>query len=179
MANVINEVSSILPSIHTLTLKHCQLADLTIRSKAASLAHSPPRRSEASSPQEALSHPFPTLWAAKDGISALITLIPSKDEVASYLDSFQGRAQGCSFPHVPEECTRYETERFMANLERNALLHPDMLALLFATLAQGLQHGLYDRCGEQWVAGRREHESKKGDVFGKLIKTFLFSPSQH
>lgn len=124
---------------------------------------------EFSGPQEGLLHPFPTLWAAKDGITGLVALIPDKDAVFSYLDSFQRRVQGCSFPHVPEECTKTETERFMANLEHNALLHPDMLALLLAALAQGLQHGLYDRCGEQWMAGPREHESKKGDVFGKFL----------
>jgi hypothetical protein len=42
-----------------------------------------------------------------------------------------------------------------------------MLALLFATMAQGLQHGLFDRCGGQWLIGSREVESKKGDVFSK------------
>ena len=42
-----------------------------------------------------------------------------------------------------------------------------MLALLFATLAQGLQDGVYDKYGEKWVAGGVETESKKGDVYSK------------
>ena len=115
----------------------------------------------------ATSHPFPTLWPAKDGAAVLIQLLPSKDEIFLYLDAFQQRAQSCSFPHVPEECTKKEVERFLANVEHNALVHPDMLALLFTTLAQGLQSGVYDRGGGQWVAGAMDEDSKKGDVYSK------------
>jgi len=42
-----------------------------------------------------------------------------------------------------------------------------MLALVFCTLAQGLQNGVYDKYGERWVAGAVETESKKGDVWSK------------
>ena len=54
----------------------------------------------------------------------------------------------------------------MSNKEHNALVHPDMLALLFATLAQGLQNGVFDRCGGRWIHEVMEDESKKGDVYG-------------
>ena len=40
-----------------------------------------------------------------------------------------------------------------------------MLALLFATLAQGLQDGIYDRNAGKWVAGSVETETKKGDIY--------------
>ena len=95
-------------------------------------------------------------------------LLPDKNEIYLYLDGFQHRVQSCSFPQIPDQCTKTEVERFIANIEHNALMHPDMLALLFATLAQGLQHGVYDRCGKQWVAGAMQDGTKKGDVFGKL-----------
>ena len=88
------------------------------------------------------------------------------EDIYVYLDAFQARASSCSFPHVPLECTRIEIERFMSNKEHNALVHPDMLALLFATLAQGLQNGVFDRCGGRWIHEVMEDESKKGDVYG-------------
>ena len=50
-----------------------------------------------------------------------------------------------------------------------------MLALLFATLAQGLQDGVFDKFGGKWVVGSVEQESKKGDVYSQyqLIRTLL------
>ena len=72
-----------------------------------------------------------------------------------------------SFPHVPDKVTEPEIRGFMENLEHNAALYPDLLALLFATLALGLQDGVYDKCGEKWTAGTVETESKKGDVYSK------------
>ena len=68
---------------------------------------------------------------------------------------------------MPDECTKNEVGRFLDNVEHNAALHPDMLALLFATLAQGLQYGVYDKYGQRWVAGAVETESKKSDVYSK------------
>lgn len=44
-----------------------------------------------------------------------------------------------------------------------------MLALLFATLAQGLQDGVYDRNGGKWVAGSVEAETKKGDIYSMCL----------
>ena len=115
--------------------------------------------------QDSASYPFPTLRPAKDGITGLLVLLPHKDEAISYLNSFQHRAQGCSFPLVPKECTPMEIEQFLAHAEHNSLLQPDTLALIFASLALGSQHGVYDRCGGRWLRGIRELESKKGDVY--------------
>ena len=96
----------------------------------------------------------------------MISLLPTKEDISSYIDSFQLRAQANSFPFVPEQVTQSEVHRFLADPERNAQIYPDQLALIFATLAQGIQHGAYDRCGKQWIAGVVENEIKKGDVFG-------------
>ena len=97
----------------------------------------------------------------------MVKLLPPEQDLFFYLDAFQRRAQFCSFPHVPDQCTNNEVRRFLENLEHNAALYPDMLALLFATLAQGLQDGVYDKFGGKWVAGSVEQESKKGDVYSQ------------
>lgn len=78
---------------------------------------------------------------------------------------------------MPDECTKKEVGRFLDNVEHNAALHPDMLALLFATLAQGLQYGVYDKYGERWVAGAVETESKKSDVYSKSASSILRTDS--
>lgn len=111
--------------------------------------------------------PFPTVWAATDDTSSLLSVLPSEEDIFSYLESFQRRAQSCFFPLMPEECTQGEIKRFLEDIEHNAAMNPDMFALLFATLAQGLQNGVYDRCGERWIAGAMEAEAQRGDVFSE------------
>lgn len=120
----------------------------------------------------ALSHPFPTLWSAKEDTSALIRVLPPDEDLFFYIDAFQNRVRASSFPYIPEECTHEEVQKFLENIEHNAALHPDALALLFTTLALGLQDGVFDRCGEKWVAGSVEAESKKGDVYSMCSSPF-------
>lgn len=150
-----------------------KFAHLAFDRKPASLTHAVPRGTDIFAFQLATSHPFPTLWSAKDDISTLIKLLPPEEDLYFYLDAFQRRVQSCSFPHVPNECTKNEVGRFLDKVEHNAALHPDMLALLFATLAQGLQYGVYDKYGGRWVAGAVETESKKSDVYSKSARSFL------
>jgi len=121
--------------------------------------------------------PFPTAWPAGDEISCLLGVLPSEEDIFAYLDSFQRRVQACFFPHMPEECTQPEIKRFLANVEHHAVTNPDMFALLFATMAQGLQNGIYDRCGERWIAGAVSAESQRGDVFGRFLKS-VCSPTK-
>ncbi|KAL9042894.1 MAG: hypothetical protein Q9214_003654 [Letrouitia sp. 1 TL-2023] len=112
------------------------------------------------------SNPFPTFWRSSEGITTLLNLLPKdQEDIFSYLGAFQRRAQACSFPHVPDECTELEVQRFLSNRKQNAEEHPDMLALLFATLAQGLQNGVYDKFGGDWHAGAVVSESRLGDAF--------------
>ena len=117
----------------------------------------------------ATSHPFPTLWSAKDQTVPLVQCLPPDDEIFAYLDAFQRRAQSCSFPHVPEECTKTEVQRFLDNRYHNAAVNPDMLALLFTTIAQGLQNGCYDKFGGQWWKGGMALECEKGDVYSECL----------
>lgn len=145
--------------------KFTQFAHLSVDRNAANLGHSVPRGADIFAFQLTTSHPFPTLWSAKDETAGLVELLPSGEDLHFYLGSFQRRVQSCSFPHVPEECTEAEIRGFLENVEHNAAVHPNMLALLFAALAQGLQDGVYDRNGEKWIAGSVEAESQKGDVY--------------
>ena len=70
---------------------------------------------------------------------------------------------------MPDEITAIKVERFLSNSQKNAETFPDMLALLFAALAQGSQNGVFDKCGGKWVEGAMEAEAKKGDVYGKKM----------
>lgn len=132
-----------------------------------SLAHAMPRGADIYAPQNAAAFPFATMWPAVPQvcIPALLQCLPPKDELLGYLDAFQNRAQSCSFPHVPDEITKIEIERFLKDARENAEMFPDMLALLFAALAQGSQSGVYDKYGEKWVEGAMEKEQRNGDVY--------------
>lgn len=144
-----------------------QFANLNVSPQGASLTHTATRGVDIFAWQDAPSYPFASLWPSQLGATALLSCLPSEEDILSYLQAFQSRAQSCSFPHVPEECTVEEVKRFLSNAEHNAFVHPDMLAIIFATLAQGLQNGVYDRYGGQWVAGAMEEELRKGDVYSK------------
>ena len=65
------------------------------------------------------------------------------------------------------EFNRADLDQFLADSERNAILRPDLLSLLFAMLAQGIQHGVYYRCNGRWVAGAMERDLLKSDTLGK------------
>ena len=139
----------------------------------SSVTYSLPRGEDIFAYQDAPCYPFGTFWRA-DGLGpAPVQCLPPRDELFGYLDSFQKRAQSCSFPHVPEEITRIEVERFLDKEHENAVKHPAMLALIFAALAQGLQNGVYDKSGGEWVEGAMEAESWKGDMYSMLLCILL------
>ncbi|KAK5296690.1 hypothetical protein LTR16_000219 [Cryomyces antarcticus] len=147
-------------------------ANLQVGSK--SLTHTMPRGAEIYATHDRALYPFPTMWLAAyrnaDGksescIPALLNCLPPRDELFGYLDAFQRRAQSCSFPHTPDKITRKEVERFLDDAEKNAFAHPDMLALIFAALAEGLQNGVYDKNGGKWVEGAMQTEADRGDMY--------------
>ena len=115
-------------------------------------------------------YPFPVFsgWEGGGAAAALARMLAECDDLFDILDRFQRRAQACSFPHTPDEVTTKEVERFLADGESNAQKYPDMLALLFATLATGLQMGEYDRCNGQWIAGETAKTQKRADVYREL-----------
>ena len=83
-----------------------------------------------------------------------------------YLAAFEKCVQICAFPYLPIELTENEIERFLSDSERNARLCPDMLALIFAAIALGAQHSVWDKSGEQWKAQSVDTEAQRGNVYG-------------
>jgi hypothetical protein len=112
-------------------------------------------------------YPFPMMHGGNSAVEMVRALLTSHDEIFQCLDMFQRRAQSCYFPHTPDEVTRWEVERFLDDKEKNAEQYPDMLALIFATMATGMQMGVYDRHGE-WVPGAVEESRRKSDVYRKF-----------
>lgn len=112
-------------------------------------------------------YPFPMLSIGDNTSAALLELLPDRDELFQTLDIFEQQAQSCSFPHVPDEVTRKEVERFLNDAEANALKAPDMLGLIFATLAAGMQMGVHDRSGGMWVQGAMEASHQRSECYRK------------
>ncbi|KAK5724194.1 hypothetical protein LTR17_013576, partial [Elasticomyces elasticus] len=109
-------------------------------------------------------HPFPIFEGWNVG-GKLVALLPPREDLFTILDAFQKRAQSCSFPHSPDEITKKEVERFLANSDSNAQKHPDMLALIFATLATGLQMGEHDRSGGKWEEGSMAKTMRTANMY--------------
>ena len=155
-------------TIHCPLLKVAQFANLSVNGQPANLTHLVPRGTDMAAFQVQPTNPFPTFWRTAEGTSALINLLPKdQQETLFYISAFQRRAQSCSFPHLPDECTEIEVQRFLSNVKENAEQHPDMLAVLFATLAQGIQNGVYDKYGGAWHGGVMETECRMGNAFSK------------
>ena len=113
----------------------------------------------------ATSYPFPTLWHARDGIDSLVQLLADKEELHTYLIAYESRTQSSTFALSQEKCSTARFELFLSNIEHNAHVHPDLLALLFATLAHGRRYSLED--AQRNFREEDSGESKKGDVFSK------------
>ena len=116
-------------------------------------------------------YPFGTLWSFKlaECIPQLLGCLPSRTEIHDYLEAFQKRVHVCFFPHLPTEITQQEVDRFLSDASRNAEKSPDMLALLFAALALGSQHCVWDKCGGKWVAGAMDEEARKGNLYSERV----------
>ncbi|KAI9734393.1 MAG: hypothetical protein M1834_002500 [Cirrosporium novae-zelandiae] len=134
-------------------------------SRAASITHAIPRAVDIYAYPDAPLYPFPTFWNAQGGIAELLQCLPTEQEVLGYLQNYQTRARAYSFPHMPDDTTVEEIQRFLANLEENASRNPDMLALVFVTIALGVQEGAFDRAGKKWVEGAMSRDSWRGDIY--------------
>lgn len=126
------------------------------------------------SSDESAAYPFPIIWhGGNSAVEMARALLTSHDEIYACLDMFQRRAQSCYFPHTPDEVTKKEVERFLSDMEGNAERFPDMLALIFATLATGMQMGVYDLHGE-WSAEAVEATRRKSDVYRESQPVLIF-----
>ncbi|ORX96802.1 fungal-specific transcription factor domain-domain-containing protein [Clohesyomyces aquaticus] len=170
LANVINEFAS--TSLDPVS--------------AQSLTHAMPRGADMYAPRDIPAFPFPTLFPAEQDscIDCLLHCLPERRvELPAYLDAFQKRALICAFPHIPVEITKGEVDRYLSDARNNVQICPDMLALLFAALALGSQHCVWDKYGQQWKSGAVEEESKKGGVYmaasmqALRLASFMSKPS--
>lgn len=119
-------------------------------------------------PAEVSGYPFSMVPVGDNTAAALTALLPPDDEIFEQLDLFKRRAHDNSFPHVPDEMTKREVERFLEDKENNASKAPDMLGLIFATLAVCMQIGIFDRnCGRRLEASVVADAQSKGEVYRK------------
>lgn len=65
--------------------------------------------------------------------------------------------------------TKKELQRFLDDKAKNAELHPDMLALIFATVATGMQMGQYDRSGGRWDWDNLERTRRTSDALSTYV----------
>lgn len=153
---------------------------------AVTLAYLMPRGPGIHMPRTPRTYPFATLFKANpdECIPQLLSCLPAEEgELSGYLDAFDSRVNLCSYPQVPVEINRNEFERFLSHARRNAQMCPDMLALLFAAIALGAQHSVWDKSGEQWNAEIMQKETGKGDVYiaaamqALRLASFLHKPS--
>lgn len=115
-------------------------------------------------------YPFATLFPAtpEECIPQLLDILPPRTELQEYLAAFEKRVYIYAFPHLPVELSKNEIDRFLADLERNARMCPEMLALVFAAIALGAQHSVWDKCGRAWKAEVVDAEAQRGNVYGKF-----------
>jgi hypothetical protein len=128
-----------------------------------------PRGSDIFVPNSPSTYPFATLFPAtpEECIPQLLDILPSRKELQEYLVAFEKRVIVCAFPHLPVELTKTEIDRFLADPERNARMCPEMLALVFAAIALGSQHSVWDKCAGSWEAESVDAEARRGNVYGK------------
>lgn len=124
-----------------------------------------PRAADMYATQDAM-YPFPTLWPAMSRTQGLLQCLPPRDELYHYLESFTQKARGFTFPYVPEDLSQKEVERFLENGEENADKVPDLLALIFAALALGVQLDTF-RSRQAAETGVVQTSSRKGEIFCK------------
>jgi hypothetical protein len=129
-----------------------------------------PRGQDMYTPKSPPPYPFPTFFPAtpEECIPELLKCLPQREELFECLNAFEKRVHVCSFPHVPFEITKSEVERFLDDARRNAQMCPDMLALLFAAIALGGQHSVWDRSGGKWGADAMHFEVAKGNIYSEL-----------
>ncbi|KAJ4399986.1 hypothetical protein N0V91_009059 [Didymella pomorum] len=167
IANIIADFATV-----NLTPRHAQ-----------SLAHHMPRGPDIFISNSPSTYPFATLFPAtpEECIPQLLDILPPRKELQDYLAAFEKRVYVCAFPHLPVELTKNEIDRFLDDPERNARMCPEMLALIFAAIALGAQHSVWDQCAGSWKAEVVDAEAQRGNVYGtydRFLNDRLNSPDR-
>lgn len=128
-----------------------------------------PRGRDLFVPTSPSTYPFATLFAAtpEECIPQLLNILPGREAVHDYLTAFENRVYVCAFPHLPVELTKNEVDRFLADPERNSRMCPEMLALIFAAIALGAQHSVWDKGSESWRTETIDEEAQRGNVYSQ------------
>jgi hypothetical protein len=126
-----------------------------------------PRALDIHTPRNPPTYAFPTIFSASSGAHPLLDCLPARAELLEHLGAFETRVNICSFPYVPVEISRNEVERFLADPKKNAQMSPDFLALLFAAIALGAQHSVWDKGGGRWDIDVMSIETRKGNVYSE------------
>jgi hypothetical protein len=146
-----------------------QFANLQIGNN--SLTHTMPKGRDMY-PAQASIYPFPSLRSGDNTSGALLQLLPhDRQDLFDWLEIFSARAQSCSFPHMPDEVSKKEVGRFLDEVESNpasADNNSDMLALIFATIATGMQMGVHDRSGRRWVRGAMKASLSESECYRRF-----------
>ena len=71
--------------------------------------------------------------------------------------------------------TKKEVERFLADRVNNATKAPDMLALIFAALAVGMQIGVFDRSDSRWLEAAMAESHENGKAWRKFPLFLMLS----
>lgn len=124
-----------------------------------------PRAADMYATQDSM-YPFPTLWPATSRTEGLLQCLPPREELHRYLDSFNRKALGFAFPWIPEAISQKEVEHFLESAEENAEKVPDLLALIFAALALGVQLEVFDE-QRSLHADASQVYNKKSEIFCK------------
>ncbi|KAL5119421.1 hypothetical protein ACEQ8H_002690 [Pleosporales sp. CAS-2024a] len=160
-------------------------ATVNISPMSATMSYLMPRGQDMYTPKSPPPYPFPSFFPATpdECIPELLKCLPQREELFECLHAFEKRVHVCSFPHVPFEITKSEVERFLNDARRNSEICPDMLALLFAAIALGGQHSVWDRSGGQWGSDAMQFEEAKGNIYIAAAKqalrlaSFMHKPS--
>lgn len=169
LANIITDVSRTI-YFSKIKLTSRQFASVNLGPNVSqTLTHQMPRGADIFTPKSPSSYPFATLFPAtpEECIPQLLDILPCRNELLDYLTAFERRVPVCASPHLPIELTKSEIDKFLSDAERNARMCPDMLALIFAAIALGAQHSVWDKSGEQWRAEAVDAEAQRGNVYGQ------------
>lgn len=90
-------------------------------------------------------YPFPYVKIGDNTTTALIKLLPGKQEIFESLKTFREISRSFVVPQPPDKTREKEVQQFLSNIEHNAIKAPDMLALLFASLALVCHTGVAGR----------------------------------
>lgn len=113
-------------------------------------------------------YPFPMLRVGNNSTSALTTLLPPPAEVLENAHFLQRRVQLCLFPLVLEDVTK-RIEYFLDDTERNATSMPDMLALVFAIQATGIQMNAFNHGNFHKQEGQLANPRGRSECYGDSL----------